>query len=364
MGARKGGSRFVSVCAAAILAACSSVHGCRSHRPIDERSGRAPKTRRRRRPRRYPPAAPAEPSSTSPEPQSPAAVPHPRAIPQPQPSDQRPHDSGIAMANCVPAATAQMAVETQAKGDSEQGTQGAPPPTASTVTETPPGTPVDAQVGELGSEVTSILGKKVQGPKGEDLGRVVDVLADGSGHVRVAIIDFGGFLGVGTRRIAVDWPLLRFDPNARDKNLILSLSREKLQSAPEYKDAKRPQVLMPPAASHRTPLRKRPTRRSKRMRATGDNERPANPSTGGRRRGPRPRLVQSVRRQHPDRLRPIHRGLSQQPELDADRDRSGAEHRHGEFDGEPGAGGRPGRCHRRTRRASPRSACWCSPPAH
>jgi hypothetical protein len=76
---------------------------------------------------------------------------------------------------------------------------------------------------------------------------VVDVLADGSGRVRAAIIDFGGFLGVGTRRIAVDWPLLRFDPNARDKNLTLDLSREKLQSAPEYKDAKRPQVLMPPA---------------------------------------------------------------------------------------------------------------------
>jgi hypothetical protein len=128
---------------------------------------------------------------------------------------------------------------------SEQSKQ-APPQTASAVAQTPPGTSVEPVVGELGSEVTSILGRKVQGPKGEDLGRVVDLLADGNGHVRAAIIDFGGFLGVGTRRIAVDWPLLRFDPDARDKNLILSLSREKLQSAPEYKDAKRPQVLMPP----------------------------------------------------------------------------------------------------------------------
>jgi pyruvate/2-oxoglutarate dehydrogenase complex dihydrolipoamide acyltransferase (E2) component len=96
----------------------------------------------------------------------------------------------------------------------------------------------------------SILGKKVQSPKGDDLGRVVDVLADSTGRVRVAIIDFGGFLGVGDRRIAVDWPLLRFNPDRNDPSLLLTLSREKLQAAPEYKDNPRPQALMepPPAA--------------------------------------------------------------------------------------------------------------------
>jgi hypothetical protein len=106
---------------------------------------------------------------------------------------------------------------------------------------------VDAQVGEVGTSLGSILGRDVTSPKGEDLGRVVDVLADAQGHVRVAIIDFGGFLGVGTRRIAVDWPLLRFDEKSRDKPLMLSVDRQKLQSAPEYNPNK-PRVLMPPAA--------------------------------------------------------------------------------------------------------------------
>ena len=107
---------------------------------------------------------------------------------------------------------------------------------------------VDARVGEVGTSLTSILGKNVEDPKGGALGRVVDVLADPEGHVRVAIIDFGGFLGVGTRRIAVDWPLLHFNPQAHDKSLILSVTRAKLQSAPEYKDSTSPQVLMPPPA--------------------------------------------------------------------------------------------------------------------
>jgi hypothetical protein len=127
----------------------------------------------------------------------------------------------------------------------------APAPQTPALTGPPPPAPadavVDAQVGEVGISLGPILGRDVKSPKGEDLGRVVDVLADRQGHVRVAIIDFGGFLGVGTRRIAVDWPLLRFDVNTSDKPLILSVDRQKLQSAPEY-NSNKPRVLMPPAA--------------------------------------------------------------------------------------------------------------------
>lgn len=120
-----------------------------------------------------------------------------------------------------------------------------------TLTGPPPPAPadavVDAQVGEEDASLGSILGRDVKSPKGEDLGRVIDVLADARGRVRVAIIDFGGFLGVGTRRIAVDWPLLHFDPESHDKPLVLSVDRQKLQSAPEY-NSKMLRVLMPPAA--------------------------------------------------------------------------------------------------------------------
>ena len=121
-----------------------------------------------------------------------------------------------------------------------------PPPPAPQVAETPPDGIIDARVAPLPVSVTSILGKKVQSPKGDDLGRVVDVLADSGGRVRVAIIDFGGFLGVGDRKIAVDWPLLRFNPDRGNPSLLLSLSQEKLKAAPEYKDDPRPQTLMVP----------------------------------------------------------------------------------------------------------------------
>jgi cell division septation protein DedD len=114
------------------------------------------------------------------------------------------------------------------------------------VAEAPTNGVVDAQVRQMPMSVMSILGKRVQGPGGEDLGRVVDVLADAGGRVRVAIVDFGGFLGVGDRRIAVDWPLLRFNPSDGETSLLLSVSRDKLKSAPEYKQTARPQILMEP----------------------------------------------------------------------------------------------------------------------
>ncbi len=106
-----------------------------------------------------------------------------------------------------------------------------------------------AQVGLMPMPVMSILGKRVRGPQGEDLGRVVDVLADAGGQVRVAIIDFGGFLGVGDRRIAVDWPLLHFNAGGDNPAVVLNVGRDKLKAAPEYKDALHPQTLMEPAAA-------------------------------------------------------------------------------------------------------------------
>ena len=44
------------------------------------------------------------------------------------------------------------------------------------------------------------------------MGRVIDIVVDRTGQVRAAVIDFGGFLGVGSRKIAVDWNALRFAP--------------------------------------------------------------------------------------------------------------------------------------------------------
>ena len=99
-------------------------------------------------------------------------------------------------------------------------------------------------------EVVATLGTKVRGPNGKDvMGEVVDVLVGGDGKPRAAIIDFGGFLGVGSRKIAVDWQVLTFRPWDRDAPLLLSLERAQIQAAPEYqpkRTTKPTEVVVPP----------------------------------------------------------------------------------------------------------------------
>jgi PRC-barrel domain len=96
-------------------------------------------------------------------------------------------------------------------------------------------------------EVQGILGKEVRSDANENMGRIVDVIVDRAGQVRAAIIDFGGFLGVGNRRVAVAWNALRFPPDAKDPKKLgqigLGLKRDQVQAAPEYKEDKPVVVL-------------------------------------------------------------------------------------------------------------------------
>jgi PRC-barrel domain len=109
------------------------------------------------------------------------------------------------------------------------------------VTETP-GAPSVTVLGT--QEVQSILGSEVRSAANEDMGRIVDVLVDGEGRARAAIIDFGGFLGVGSRKIAVDWKALHFVPAAGKRyGIVLELTRDQVKPAPEFKEGKPTVVL-------------------------------------------------------------------------------------------------------------------------
>jgi hypothetical protein len=233
--------RFQGVLPAGILTfiALAGLSGCNTTRPTTS-------------PAAHPPAEPsaqtAAPQVSAEETGTPAAAPPPVAPPLPPPVEVNP--PATADSTPPPCQCSQPPPKPRPKHkrkqkepvkETEPQSVGPVPPPAATV--------VNAEVGRIDGPLTSILGRNVYSPKGEDLGRVVDLLADPEGRVRVAIVDFGGFLGVGTRRIAVDWPLLHFTPGDKDKPLMLTVTREKLQSAPEYKGAASPRVLIPPAAA-------------------------------------------------------------------------------------------------------------------
>jgi PRC-barrel domain len=104
----------------------------------------------------------------------------------------------------------------------------------------PIGPPRKAAVAVFDSrEVQGILGKEVHGAVEEDMGRIINVVVDRTGQVRAAIIEFGGFLGVGSRKIAVAWDVLQFLSDAKKGDRVaLGLTRDQVRAAPEFKEDK------------------------------------------------------------------------------------------------------------------------------
>ena len=89
-----------------------------------------------------------------------------------------------------------------------------------------------------------VLGRDVRSSTGEDMGHIVDVIVDLTGTVRAAVIAFGGFLGVGSRKIVVDWTALDFKHIAdKSDQVTLDLTKEQVKAAPEYKEDKPVVVL-------------------------------------------------------------------------------------------------------------------------
>jgi hypothetical protein len=137
----------------------------------------------------------------------------------------------------LPPAWAQNAPDTAPPSAPPPATMPAPaPPTPApaSIPAKPPPPPPNLET-LAAADARDILGEKVSGAGGEDMGLVVDVLFDENKEPRAVVIDFGGFLGVGTRKIAVDWKLLQFQPEDAKTPLTLALARADIQAAPEYK---------------------------------------------------------------------------------------------------------------------------------
>ncbi len=95
-----------------------------------------------------------------------------------------------------------------------------------------------------------VLGRDVKGPSGQVVAQVVNVLVDGSGRPLAAVLDYGGFMGVGKRRIAVAWRALGFAPGGTPGGggITLALTRDQLKGFPDHKDGEPIVVAAPPSA--------------------------------------------------------------------------------------------------------------------
>ncbi len=79
-----------------------------------------------------------------------------------------------------------------------------------------------------------VEGTKVYNGSGDKLGSIDDLMIDKrTGHIRYAVLEFGGFLGMGTDRYPIPWDVLRYDTE-RD-GYVIPLDKTTLEKAPRYR---------------------------------------------------------------------------------------------------------------------------------
>lgn len=191
------------------------------------------------------PAAPADPAPAEPAPAAPPAEPldaepadtEPMDADEPadaepaEPLDTAPVDDDATVDDEVvvedDAATDAPATDTVAP---------APVPDAAPADDTAVVDAGDYEVVATGDvSADELTGAEVRDASDESIGNIGDILLNDGGEVEALIIDFGGFLGIGTKPVAVAYQNLEF---YRDENgdlfLRTTLTEAELEAAPEY----------------------------------------------------------------------------------------------------------------------------------
>jgi len=88
-----------------------------------------------------------------------------------------------------------------------------------------------------------IVGADVMSEAGAEVGSIDDILIAPDGTATAAVIEVGGFLGIGGKLIAVDWAELDIAADARQ--VTLALTEEQAENAPEF--SYRDRTTMPAA---------------------------------------------------------------------------------------------------------------------
>lgn len=84
----------------------------------------------------------------------------------------------------------------------------------------------------LGSD---LMGTEVVTANDEKLGSISDVIVEREGEIIAVVIDVGGFLGIGAKPVAVSFDSLTATPTDNGEKVVVSMTKEELNAAPEFK---------------------------------------------------------------------------------------------------------------------------------
>ncbi len=144
-------------------------------------------------------------------------------------------------------------------------TQSAPPPAAPQSTEMNKAAPMPASAKVINSQkpdqflATKFKGTDVVGADNEKIGDVADILFDKSGKIEAYVVSVGGFLGLGSKHVALEPAAFTVVSGDKSKNesdkLKLSMSKDQLKQAANFEPYNPPRATtgMAPGGTRPSP---------------------------------------------------------------------------------------------------------------
>jgi sporulation protein YlmC with PRC-barrel domain len=109
------------------------------------------------------------------------------------------------------------------------------------------------------AKVNALVGRDVRNVTNETIGEVNNIVVDPDGKVQQVIVSVGGFLGVGSKHVALAWNQVRMD--ATGGAIMVDMTKEQLKSAPEVA-VRRSEPPTPTAGTGTSPTRPSPAPKS------------------------------------------------------------------------------------------------------
>jgi sporulation protein YlmC with PRC-barrel domain len=96
----------------------------------------------------------------------------------------------------------------------------------------------------LGMQRSSgMIGNRVVNSKGENLGKIDDLIIDKKGTLKYAILSHGGLLGIGDKLVPVPWKALK--PGEESGTVVMNIDKKTLEKAPSFEAKEWPNFSEP-----------------------------------------------------------------------------------------------------------------------
>lgn len=82
----------------------------------------------------------------------------------------------------------------------------------------------------------ALLGANVRNQANETVGEIEEVFLGTDGAIKTVVVSVGGFLGVGSKNVAVKWSDIKLERDGKDLRVKTNWTKDSLKAMPDYKE--------------------------------------------------------------------------------------------------------------------------------